>query len=127
MERGKRMQLQECYDSIGGDYEEIKMRLGSDALIQRFALKFLKDSSYEKLGEALEKKDYGEAFRCAHTLKGVCQNLSFRCLSNSSGDLTELLRNFESAPVDEAACDRLWQQVSGDYSQVMDALRKLEQ
>ena len=43
----------------------------------RFALKFLEDQSYIQLKQALENKNYEDAFRSAHTLKGVCQNLSF--------------------------------------------------
>ena len=57
------------------------MRLFWDAftakLIQRFTLKFLEDQSYLQLKQALENKNYEDAFRSAHTLKGVCQNLSF--------------------------------------------------
>ena len=49
----------------------------ADSLIQRFTLKFLEDQSYLQLKQALENKNYEDAFRGAHTLKGVCQNLSF--------------------------------------------------
>ena len=52
-------------------------RLHSEALIQRFTLKFLEDQSYLQLKQTLENKNYEDAFRSAHTLKGVCQNLSF--------------------------------------------------
>lgn len=42
------MNLEECYNAFGGSYEDIKMRLNSDALIKRFVIKFLSDTSYEK-------------------------------------------------------------------------------
>ena len=58
-------------------YEAVLGRLHSEALIQRFTLKFLEDQSYLQLKQALENKNYEDAFRSAHTLKGVCQNLSF--------------------------------------------------
>lgn len=71
------MTMQECYKAIGENYEAVLGRLHSEALIQRFTLKFLEDQSYLQLKQALENKNYEDAFRSAHTLKGVCQNLSF--------------------------------------------------
>ena len=71
------MTMQECYKAIGGNYEAVLGRLHNEALIPRFTLKFLEDQSYLQLKQALENKNYEDAFRSAHTLKGVCQNLSF--------------------------------------------------
>ena len=71
------MTMQECYKAIGGNYEAVLGRLHSEALIKRFTLKFLEDQSYLQLKQALENKNYEDAFRSAHTLKGVCQKLSF--------------------------------------------------
>lgn len=36
------MNIKECYDSIGADFEDVLGRLGSEKLIERFALKFWK-------------------------------------------------------------------------------------
>ena len=41
----------------------------------------------------MENKNFEGAFRGAHTLKGVCQNLSFDRLCEVSHELTELLRD----------------------------------
>ena len=41
----------------------------------------------------MKDKNYEDAFRSAHTLKGVCQNLSFDRLYEVSNELTELLRD----------------------------------
>ena len=49
------MTMQECYKAIGGNYEAVLGRLHSEALIQRFTLKFLEDQSYLQLKQALEK------------------------------------------------------------------------
>ena len=87
------MTMQECYKAIGGKYEAVLGRLHSEALIQRFTLKFLEDQSYLQLKQTLENKNYEDAFRSAHTLKGVCQNLSFDRLYEVSNELTELLRD----------------------------------
>ena len=49
------MTMRECYEAIGGNYEDVLGRLHSEALIQRFTLKFLEDQSYIQLKQALEK------------------------------------------------------------------------
>ena len=87
------MTMRECYEAIGGNYEDVLGRLQNDALIRKFTLKFLEDQSYLQLKQALENKNYEDAFRSAHTLKGVSQNLSFDRLYEVSNELTELLRD----------------------------------
>ena len=87
------MTIQECYKAIGGNYEDVLGRLNNEALIRKFAFMFLEDSSYMQLKQAMADKNYEEAFRSAHTLKGVCQNLSFDRLYEVSHNLTELLRD----------------------------------
>ena len=47
------MTMQECYKAIGGNYEAVLGRLHSEALIQRFTLKFFEDQSYLQLKQAL--------------------------------------------------------------------------
>ena len=49
------MTRRECYEAIGGNYEDVLGRLHSEALIRRFTLKFLEDQSYIQLKQALEK------------------------------------------------------------------------
>ena len=77
---------------MGSDYNAVLKRLYSEAMIHKFVLLFLKDDSFAQLQTALEKEDAKEAFRAAHTLKGVCQNLGFDNLFQPAYDLTETLR-----------------------------------
>ena len=49
------MTMRECYEAIGGNYEDVLGRLHSEALIRRFTLKSLEDQSYIQLKQALEK------------------------------------------------------------------------
>ena len=51
------MTMRECYEAIGGNYEDVLGRLHSEALIRRFTLKFLEDQSYSciLLGECITK------------------------------------------------------------------------
>lgn len=118
------MLLEECYQAFGGDYQDVKSRLQSDELLSRLVIKFLADTSYEKLCNAVGEENYEEAFRAAHTLKGVSQNLSFVRLSESSSNLTELLRKYETVPVDRSLCEQLFLQVSADYTAVTDAIKE---
>lgn len=86
------MTLQECYNALGGSYDAVLGLMHSERLVQKFVLKFLDDKSYELLCQALSDEDQQVAFRAAHTLKGVCQNLAFTQLQESAGALTEALR-----------------------------------
>ena len=56
------MDIKECYDAFGGNYEEAKARMMKDDIIKRFIIKFLSDGSFEQLNEALEEKKYEDAF-----------------------------------------------------------------
>lgn len=100
------MTLQECYAALGGNYEDVLGRLRSEKLVQKFLLKFLDDKSMPLLEESLAQKDYETAFRAAHTLKGVCQNLSFTSLAADSEALTEALRGGKE-PADPSLADKV--------------------
>lgn len=86
------MTIQECYKEMGADYEEVFHRLPRESMVRKFALMFLNDDSYPKLAQSLKEGNAQEAFRAAHTLKGVCQNLGFTNLYQPAYELTEVLR-----------------------------------
>ena len=115
------MTVKDCYASIGGDYEGVLGRFRSEERIQRFALKFLTDSSFHDLCQFLEAQNYTEACRAAHTQKGGTQNLGFTQLYNSSHEMAEKLRDGHPGDVSE-----LWEQVKQDYEQTVAALRVLQ-
>ena len=115
------MTIQECYQSLGGNYAEVQQRLPSDRLIKRFITKFLDDESFAQLTQAMSSGQREPAFRAAHTLKGVCANLSFSKLLRSASALTELLRQ-ESDTIPESAAAAM-ADVTRDYSQTVNAIR----
>ena len=115
------MTLQECYAAMGGNYEEVLGRLRSDRLIQKFVLKFVDDGSYQLLLDSMASQNYEDAFRAAHTIKGVCQNLGFTALMSSSSRLTEALR---SGVTPEAPA--LAKEVAADYERTAAALKELQ-
>ena len=116
------MTLRECYAAMGGDYEDALGRLRSEKLVNRFVLRFLDDKSYDLLCASMDAKDYGEAFRAAHTIKGVCSNLAFTVLGRSSSELSEALR-YGYTP----GADALVEQVKEDYRQTMEAIRAYQE
>ena len=113
------MTLQECYAAMGGNYEEVLGRLRSDRLIQKFVLKFVDDGSYQLLLDSMASQNYEDAFRAAHTIKGVCQNLTR--LLNSSSQLSEALRHGYTPEA-----DGLVEQVGTDYQETIGAIRAFQ-
>ena len=115
------MTIQECYAQMGANYNEVLGRLYNEAMIHKFVLLFLKDDSFQNLETALKKADVKEAFRAAHTLKGVCQNLGFTNLYAPTYDLTETLRAGKLEGTQEQ-----FAQVAEQYKITVDAIHALD-
>ena len=113
--------LKECYEQMGADYEGVLGRLRSEGLIKKFAKKFLDDGSFQSLKDNLAQGNGEEAFRAAHTLKGVCQNLGFDNLYQVSFDITEKLRGRETD-----GCEELFAKVEEQYKKTTDAIHMME-
>ncbi len=114
------MTVEECYTALEGDYANVMNRLGSEDLIKRFAGRFLDQTCFQELCDALDAGDTKAAFSAAHTLKGVCLNLDFTKLATSASEITELLRgeNLQEAKT-------LLARVTKDYNQTVDAIKQL--
>ena len=79
--------------SAGIDADDALERLmGNESLLERFLKKFLEDEKYQKLCTALECADQEAAVAAAHTLKGVCGNLSLTVLYPLFTRQVEVLR-----------------------------------
>lgn len=116
------MTLEECYERFGGDYNEVVNRLCSRAFVEKFLLKFLGDKSFEDLHRYLDEGNLSEAFRAAHTLKGVCQNLGIRCLYESDYLVTEALRNGKNDVTPE-----MLQKLDADYELVVRSIHEYQE
>lgn len=115
------MNLMECYEKIGGNYEDLMCRLRTEERIINFLSKFLKDPNFSLLEDSLGNHDYEAAFRAAHSLKGICLNLSLTALQQAASSLTENLRGGvpdENTPV-------LLGQVREEYQRTVSAIRQL--
>jgi chemotaxis protein histidine kinase CheA len=114
------MTVQEFYAEIGGDYDDIMSRLRTEERITKFAGMFAKDESYNTLVKSIEGANTEEAFRAAHTMKGMCQNMAFKKLFESTHTITETLRGKD---LDTAKIQL--EDVTRDYNMVIDGIHKL--
>ena len=114
------MNINECYQAMGADYEEVFGRLRNERLITKFVLKFPGDPSFSQLQSTLEEKNVEEAFRAAHTLKGVAQNLGFTPLYEATATLTEV-RRAGNLPED----DNMMNAVAKEYERTVAAIEQL--
>lgn len=116
------MTMQECYNKLGGNLEQIKNRLPSVGIITKFITKFLDDGTFDELCRAMQSGDRKEAFRAAHTLKGLSANLSFDRLFSSAENLTEILRPESDTIADSAFSG--FEAVKNDYELTVNAIRE---
>ena len=94
------MTIEQAYEKMGADYNGVLTRFMSEALVTRFAGKFLTDPSFD-------------------TLKGICLNLGFDNLYKPSSELTELLR---AGTLDGS--EELMKQVEDQYAVTINALHE---
>ncbi len=116
------MTVKECYDAMGADYEDVMGRLRKDERVQKFLLKVLDDKSFALLCSSLESRDMSEAFRAAHTMKGVSQNLSLMRLYQSANEMSELLRDRKEYGDD---IEPVLKKVQEDYELTIACIRQL--
>lgn len=115
------MTVKECYDEMGGSYDDVLARLMTDKRIEKYLGKFLKDTSYTELCAALEAQDWAGGFAASHNLKGVCLNLGISRLGGSASELCESLRG--GSPSGNTAA--LLAAVKEDYARSTAAISRL--
>ena len=115
------MNIEECYEKMGGSYADVSTRLPNLKLIEKFIGRFLEDRSFDTLCRQMECGNREEAFRAAHTLKGVCANLGFTRLLDSTSRLTEELRPKTDSISDTTI--QLLEDVRRDYEVAVDTIR----
>lgn len=116
------MTVKECYEEMGGNYDEVISRLRTDERVLRFLGKVHDDGSFALLGTSLADGNMEEAFRAAHTLKGVCMNLALTRLFTSANAITEALRGRAEYGAD---LEPLYDTLKHDYERTMASIEKL--
>ena len=116
----KKKMIQEFYEKINGNYEVALSRMQNDERIKKYLNFFLMDESYKVLEEGINSNDCEAAFRGAHTLKGVCQNMAFTALSTATEQITEELR---AKDIEKAKLT--FKKVEEEYKKVIDEIHKI--
>ena len=114
------MTIREMYDALGSDFDALLGRLMKEELVERLVKKYTADTNMELLEKSLGQKDYEEAFRAVHTLKGLAMNLGFDKLAASASELTEDLRFEKYGRIDE-----LFGKVKADQEEVLSYIARL--
>ncbi|NLU23596.1 MAG: Hpt domain-containing protein [Clostridiales bacterium] len=88
-------------NGAGISYDEGLRRFANKPeLYQKYLVKFFDDPTFRDLGACLVSGRYEEAFRCAHTLKGMTGNLSMTDFYCGICKLVEVLRSRQTEGVD---------------------------
>ena len=106
---------------MAANYQHVEKPIYNEAIKSIFTLMFLNDDSYPKLEQALKEGNVKEAFRAAHTLKGVFQTLGCTNLYQPTYDLTEVLRTGTLEGTKE-----LFDSVTCQYKITINAIRALQ-
>ena len=86
--------IQEKLENAGVDLPVVLERfLNNEDLLLQFLKKFSSDNNYQLFRDAMEQKDFEEAFKAVHNLKGLCGNLSITPLYEAVCVEVEFLRN----------------------------------
>ncbi len=85
--------MQELLENKGFDVSGALRRfLNNEALYKKCLKKFLDDDSFEQLKSAYESGNCNEAFKMAHTMKGLASNLGINNIYNLLIPMVEKLR-----------------------------------
>lgn len=86
------MNVKECYEAIGSNYDEVLDRLMKEDRIKKFSKMFFTTGDIDTLKDAVEKQDPNLTFEISHTMKGNCLNIGFNVLTKKISDLVEYVR-----------------------------------
>lgn len=119
------MALEEFYESIAGDLNEVRGFLPNDESIMKFLKMFFDEPVYGELCTSLDADDMATAFRAAHTMKGLAVGMGFTGLYDASSQLTEALRpNDAGLPAAPESVPELFDHVKQEYSAITEAYQR---
>lgn len=122
MDENFKRRLVEC----GADVDNTVRRfMGNEAMYEKFLKKFADNCNYAGLAESIAAEDYEEAFKCAHTLKGVSANLGLDPIYKASSDLTEEVRGKQKEEVNRERVQEIWRELEKAYKTFEDLIGTL--
>ncbi|MCI2056543.1 MAG: Hpt domain-containing protein [Oscillibacter sp.] len=113
--------------AAGVDYDEGLHRfMGKTEKYEKYLRMIFQESSMDDLLRFLQEKNYSEAFRAAHTLKGNSGNLSMNRFYHTINPLVETLRGSDgpNAPVSSEDPMPLYEKVKEAYEQARRAVEE---
>lgn len=104
----------------GVDMERVMTRfMGNEALYIKFLKRFAEeDQSYDNMQRCFKEEAYEDAFKAAHSLKGLLANLGLDDIMGSVAIITEKLRNGSTEGVGE-----LMLQAEKEYQNIIKILK----
>lgn len=117
------MTVKECYERCGGDYSTMISRLLSDQVISRFLSIFQRDDNFEKLGVAMGENNGEEAFKAAHAVKGVANNMAFNEFADVIEALTDELRPGQCT----LRSQELYEQAKPLYEKIIESIKAFQE
>lgn len=116
-------ETKELLEKNGVNVEEASGRFMNNLEIyEKFLVKFVGDKTYELLKENVYQGNLEEAFRNAHTLKGVAANLQLEGLLKDLCPLVEVLRELNDENVTE-----LMEKLDRSYERLRRIIIQMEQ
>lgn len=116
------MKLEELKGKIDIDVEGSLSRFaGMEKMYIKFLKKLPEDGNYEKLKEAVEKKETDNIEVYAHTLKGICGNLGLTYLYEKSTQIVAAVREDRAQEI-----PGLMNELSEEMEKAAELIRKLD-
>lgn len=110
-------------EEMGMDVDTtVKRFMGNEALYLKFLNKYQADQSVASIQQSIADQNAEEAFKSAHTLKGVAANLGLDPIAQYASDIVELFRGKTS--FSEVDTDRL-STLNGELKDKHDTLLRL--
>ena len=120
------MTLQELYQSIGGDYDQMMRILRMEKLVDKHIRKFSKNGVVERLLAAGQSKDPTEMFEAAHAMKGVCGNLGLKDLCDLASKISEEYRPGNTRKMSEEEVEQLLAATAAQYEKTKEEIARYE-
>lgn len=114
MDQEFKQRMEQAGVDVSGGTERF---MGNEALFEKFLRRFPQDKTYAELVDAISAGDIGRAFTAAHTLKGVCGNLSMLRMEQLVSRQVEYLRGG-----DLASASGLMPDIAAVYEAVINAI-----
>lgn len=105
----------------GVDYDTLVKRfMGRDDIAEKFLVKFLDDKTIEGYERAVEENSAKAVFEAAHTLKGLCANLSIECILDI---ITPVVEVYRKGDIKDAK--HTYNKVRAEYDKLCEIIRKI--